>query len=126
MSEEERLNRDFQITSNEQVATDLGSIVKSEILFEDELRTVYSTSDLTEIGFQKLLQGIEEAEGWINSPLLRTKKKPAKIIDDFCTKYIAALRANKFVKPHVRESVLFPLAEQKALSILFNEAKVKE
>ncbi len=127
MTEGQPTNQELQVVSREQVRTDFGVVVRSDILFKGNPRTVYTSGILTEVGFVRDVEDIESAERAAERPnvirnLASKGKTPEQFIEEGSHQFVANLRPYRYLT-EIQESVLTPLIKQRAMGRLFAEAK---
>jgi hypothetical protein len=117
----------LQIVSREQAKTELGAIVKFDVLVQGQPRTFYSIPGLTNTGILREIADIESANELAKSPsIVRNLENRGKTleerIEEGSRKYIEDIREGGYTDS-VQDSSLFPLFQQKAYKDLFTAAR---
>lgn len=116
-----------EVVSRDQVRTELGIIVRSEVVFRGALRTVFSSRFSTDIALARLLVDVANAEQLAKDPdAVRYLKDAGKTLEQFISEgsrqFIQDLRANR-ATPEIQESIFLPLVRQRAMGRLYQVAK---
>ena len=126
----EKIAREVPLTivnSEEIVVMGLGMVVRSEIVFGDVPRIIYSPK-LPDIGFKDYVKDVVSAEKAAMDPNviqdLKNKKgtTPEQLIEDGSCEFIEDLRAGTY-SPKEKSLFLDALVKQRANQKLFDEAK---
>lgn len=117
----------LKVLSRERVTTELGIVERSEIVYKDAPRTIYTIAGLTESGIEYFAKEIVTAERKAANPNFIKKLKsvgttPEQVIEKGSLQFIEDVK-NDTPTPEIYKDPLIPLIMQKALERVVNEAK---
>ena len=129
----ENTPRDFelQVVSRDQIRTELGTIIKSEVVYKGNPHTIYSTPARTEYGFAEQVEEVVATEQLMQDPntirnLADRGTTPEQFVEERSQQFIENLRTGTLAHRQGRSSALLPVIRQRALSTLYEQAKQEQ
>ncbi len=126
MSEREKQISVVRVIDFDEVMTEVGPISRSEVIFEDNTRTVYLDA-YSDTGYSNLIKEIVTAEQKKVDPKLVRRLNamgttPERFVKEESREIIKDFRAQRY-SADIHQHVLGPLVRQEAMSKLFQAAK---